>query len=147
MEAFYQSCCICVCILLIDKIFLETSSLFIDKHYPFLIPQSIGKEKENSMKNEEISGWKYTQKLDILLRSQMSFLIRRESVFWSRKASVITEIYQVSMCLCVLSSRDLFIFCWVFPFLIYLLCYQYFGTFLSTWSLSNSYFHNYHNTI
>ena len=41
------------------------------------------------------------------------------TLFWSRMASVIAEIFQVSVCLCsnVLSSRDLFIVWWVFSFL------------------------------
>jgi hypothetical protein len=57
-------------------------------------------------------------------------------LFWSRKASVIAEIFQVSMSLClyILSPGNLFIFWWVFPFLSYLLSYLYYRTFLSTWS-------------
>ena len=43
------------------------------------------------------------------------------TLFWSRKASVITKIFPVSVCLCVLSSGDLLFFQWVFPFFSYLL--------------------------
>ena len=60
-----------------------------------------------------------TQKLDTFWGSHTFTL------FWSRKASVNAEIFQVSMCLCVLSSWDFFIFWWVFPFLSYLSSYNY----------------------
>jgi hypothetical protein len=54
---------------------------------------------------------------------------------------VIVEIYKVSVCLCVLSSGDLFIFVVNFPFLFLFIVYPYFGTFLSTWinELCNTY--------
>ena len=60
------------------------------------------------------------------------------NLFWSRKASVITKIYQVSMCLCLCVTfiwRSLNFLVRVFSFFSYVLCYQYFGSFLSTWPL------------
>ena len=58
-------------------------------------------------KIHEISSWMYTntRKLEIFQRSLMSFSIRRY-LFWSRKASVITEISQVFMCLCTFIWRS-----------------------------------------
>jgi hypothetical protein len=50
---------------------------------------------------------------------------RTFTLFWSKKASLIAEIFQVSVCLCVLSSRQVFIFWWIFPlfYFSYLLSY------------------------
>ena len=70
---------------------------------------TINRNRERNFlpKNEEISAWKTHRnkwKLVIFHRSQMPFLTRKN---WSRKASVIVKIYQVSVCL---TPRDLFIF-------------------------------------
>ena len=41
----------------------------------------------------------------------------QSTLFWSRKASVIAEISEISMCLCILLSGDLVTFLVSFPFL------------------------------
>ena len=76
---------------------------------------------------------------DLQLKVHMNTNTRKFEIF-QQSQMPIPEIFQVSMCLCscVLSSRDFFIFLWVFPFLSYLLSYLYFSTFLSTWSILNS---------
>ena len=58
--------------------------------------------------------------------SKCMWIHGNDSAMW-----VFWKVYQVSVCLCVLSTWDLFNFQRVFPFFSYLLCYPYFVTFLS----------------
>jgi hypothetical protein len=88
----------------------------------------IGTDREHSPKNEEIPGWNYTQThrnliyFSVITDDSRGAIITTCShtftLFWSRKAFVIAEIYQVSVCLYVLSTGDLFIFPYLFLFIV-----------------------------
>jgi hypothetical protein len=75
---------------------------------------------KNGITRVFMKGWHFTM------------CLRTFTLFWSRKASVIAKISQVSLCLCTFNRRSCH-FSGEFSLSFHSLSYPYFGTMLSTW--------------